>query len=395
MKKTIFYSWQSDLPNATNRSFIENAINYAIKDIKSDVFVELSIDKDTSGIVGTPEIVNTIFQKIKKSTIFIADVSIINMNFNGRKTPNPNVLFELGYAFNTLGHEKIICVLNTDYGKIEDLPFDLRQKRIFQYSLNQGGKKEESKKLSQAIKWSLEELFKKDLMQNELEDYFKVQVDTQLLRLLNHIAKIVFGYEKYKTLNSIKELFLLNEANIKNQIQVGEFLGFQIFKQYEKIEEELRILVDKIITSTHYKTETIVPLIKIIKWIGGFEKLHSLRTNPSLFLLIDEKCNQYKSICGQTLDLQNTKTGYLLLYKVDNLHGQVIDFGDFTEKIKIDNQLNYYRINPNCLDQYINGVLNLLSFVEEWLDMTGGEFIIDNNKEYEIKMYEEIKKNEN
>lgn len=379
MKKTIFYSWQSDLPNTTNRNFIGNAISCAVKDIKSEFVVELSIDKDTSGVVGTPEIVNTIFQKIKQSTIFIADISIINMNFNGRKTPNPNVLFELGYAFNALGFERIICVLNTDYGKIEDLPFDLRQKRIFQYSLSKSDKKEENKKLSQAIKWSLEELFKKDLMQDELEDYFKVQVDTQLLRLLNHISKIIFGYGKYKILDSIKDLFLLNEENVKNQIQVGEFLGFQIFKRYGKIEEELRILVDKTITSTHYEKEIIVPLIKIIKWIGRFEKLHSLRTNPSLFLLVNKKCKQYQSISGQTLNFENSKTSYLLLDKVDNSHGRVIDFGDFIEKAKIEEHLNYYKINPHYLNQYINEILNLLSFAEEWLDITGGEFIIDTN----------------
>lgn len=31
MKCTIFYSWQSDLPNKDNRSFIENCIEKAIK----------------------------------------------------------------------------------------------------------------------------------------------------------------------------------------------------------------------------------------------------------------------------------------------------------------------------------------------------------------------------
>jgi hypothetical protein len=33
MASTIFYSWQSDLPSVTNRSFIENAIKKAPKDL--------------------------------------------------------------------------------------------------------------------------------------------------------------------------------------------------------------------------------------------------------------------------------------------------------------------------------------------------------------------------
>lgn len=32
---TIFYSWQSDLPNNSNRSFIEVAIKKAIKKVKT------------------------------------------------------------------------------------------------------------------------------------------------------------------------------------------------------------------------------------------------------------------------------------------------------------------------------------------------------------------------
>jgi hypothetical protein len=36
VKVIIFYSWQSDLPNATNRAFIERAILKAIKTIKAE-----------------------------------------------------------------------------------------------------------------------------------------------------------------------------------------------------------------------------------------------------------------------------------------------------------------------------------------------------------------------
>ena len=80
MKNTIFFSWQSDLPNNSNRGFIENCIVQAIKVInkKYDCVLEISIDKDTINETGTPDIINTIFSKIDKSKIFIADISIIN-----------------------------------------------------------------------------------------------------------------------------------------------------------------------------------------------------------------------------------------------------------------------------------------------------------------------------
>ncbi|CAM3606867.1 TIR domain-containing protein [Zobellia roscoffensis] len=97
------------------------------------------MDKDTQKLAGSPNIVDSIFKKIKNSDIFICDVTIINNNliskiFNNKKTPNPNVLIELGYAINHLGWERIICVINNSICKIEDLPFDIKQNRISQYS---------------------------------------------------------------------------------------------------------------------------------------------------------------------------------------------------------------------------------------------------------------------
>ena len=36
MKKVVFYSWQSDLPNSTNRGFIQDALEKAAKAIERD-----------------------------------------------------------------------------------------------------------------------------------------------------------------------------------------------------------------------------------------------------------------------------------------------------------------------------------------------------------------------
>lgn len=69
----IFYSWQSDLPNNTNRSFIEDCIKKAIRKIKfsSDMKVYVDYDRDTLGVTGSPDICETIFNKIDRTDIFI------------------------------------------------------------------------------------------------------------------------------------------------------------------------------------------------------------------------------------------------------------------------------------------------------------------------------------
>lgn len=79
----------------------------------------------------------TIIGKIRSSHVFVGDVSIINPGGQGRLTPNPNVVIELGYALAYLGSERIICVYNEAFGTIENLPFDIRQKRLGKYHLKE------------------------------------------------------------------------------------------------------------------------------------------------------------------------------------------------------------------------------------------------------------------
>ncbi|MDO9028748.1 MAG: hypothetical protein Q7U68_07840 [Candidatus Roizmanbacteria bacterium] len=160
MKFIIFYSWQSDLPNNTNRGFLESVIQKAIGLIGSDENFEIepSLDRDTQGTPGSPNISQTIIDKIKACDVFVADISIVtgSKEIKQRLSPNPNVLIELGYAISCLGWEKIILFCNELYGSDEDLPFDIRQHRRIPYSL-----KPEDEKAS--LRESLSKLFKERL----------------------------------------------------------------------------------------------------------------------------------------------------------------------------------------------------------------------------------------
>lgn len=138
MPHTIFYSWQSDLPNPTNRGFIQTALERAVKSLAADdsLNVQPVIERDTQGIPGAPDIAKVIFEKIASAAVVIADVSIVTGQQEGRPAPNPNVLFELGYALKALGDERLILVFNTEYGKVEQLPFDLRMRRTLTYKMD-------------------------------------------------------------------------------------------------------------------------------------------------------------------------------------------------------------------------------------------------------------------
>lgn len=135
-KQIIFYSWQSDLPNSCNRGFIQQALENVASTIRSDKSVEVEpvVDRDTQGVPGAPDIASTIFAKIAAADIFVADVSITGKD-KKRSTPNPNVLIELGYALKALGPERVLLVFNSAMGKIEELPFDLRMRRVLSYEM--------------------------------------------------------------------------------------------------------------------------------------------------------------------------------------------------------------------------------------------------------------------
>ena len=130
----VFWSWQSDRPAKATRTFIQRALESAIKSVASDLDLSPAerpeLDHDTKGEAGLVEVVKTIFDKIEKSTVFVADVTPVAKTDGDKEVANPNVMIELGHAMKSLGHEAIILVTNTAYGgKPEDLPFDLRHRR--------------------------------------------------------------------------------------------------------------------------------------------------------------------------------------------------------------------------------------------------------------------------
>ena len=130
----IFYAWQSNRPNNVNRGLIRAALDAAATELNADLEVEeavreVQIDQDTQGVPGSPPIAETILGKIRECNVFVPDLTFIPSADGGRKTPNPNVLIEYGYALHALGDARIIAVFNETYGSSEDLPFDLHHKR--------------------------------------------------------------------------------------------------------------------------------------------------------------------------------------------------------------------------------------------------------------------------
>jgi len=136
----VFYAWQSDLPNATNRGFIQDALAKACSEIANNPEIEESprVDQDTKDLPGSPLIPAAIMQKIDECQAFIADASQCFTGPKSKVAPNPNVLYELGYAVARLGWDRVTLVVNENYGPVESLPFDIEKRRAIKYTAKEG-----------------------------------------------------------------------------------------------------------------------------------------------------------------------------------------------------------------------------------------------------------------
>lgn len=160
--KKLFYSWQSDSDERVNKLFQRDVLKMALKGLKkSDPELAARLLQDTTGTTGTPEIAGTIFDRIDDSFCVASDISIINPDSDERKTPNPNVLLELGYAAKSIGWDRIITFFNSHYGKVEDLPFNIRGRRpTVRYELAPNVSDEELQKSATHLAQSLQRQIK-------------------------------------------------------------------------------------------------------------------------------------------------------------------------------------------------------------------------------------------
>lgn len=224
---SIFYSWQSDIPPKHNNYFIKTCLEKAIKELarENELQVVPRLDKDTMKKTGSPSIIDSIFRKIDICQIFIADITIIN-NYtieeisNRRLTPNPNVLVELGYGLNRLGWERIICLNNSFYSKVEEMPFDLRQNRISQYNYGEGIEKNQAQK-------ELIELLKKAIG-DIIEQYDVLDEAFNQSNMMSHDKKIFNALNEIIVNKKFKEV--LNYIATNNIITVDHY---DLFDQIE------------------------------------------------------------------------------------------------------------------------------------------------------------------
>lgn len=131
----VFFSWQSDVEEA--RSEISGALRKAASNVKAKLGVDIYIDEATRDLSGSQDIMDAISNKIRECDIFVGDVTPflwISKRKDGEDlllSPNPNVIFETGYAAALKGWSRVVLLCSLDNNeKIKDLPFDINHDRM-------------------------------------------------------------------------------------------------------------------------------------------------------------------------------------------------------------------------------------------------------------------------
>lgn len=378
MKISIFYSWQSDLPNNKNRTFINSCLNKAIKQLLKSCprVTEITLEMDSRNECGTPDLIESIFNKIDECDIFIADISIINLKPQKRLTPNPNVLLELGYAAKSKGWSNIICIFNTEFARIEDLPFDIRSRKPLIYNTS-GELSKIRENLLKSLISSIEGIVNIRLTDKEEYSSTKLIIDLMMQSILFDFCRILYDVENNRTDRYNYPKVLNSSINdISQRLRNKKILGFYLFKN-------VRMNISEFIEFFNNRLETYFLLEKekrlLAKMVFSLRKyddlLHcgNLPQNKDLYKE-EDIIENYILTEGEKISSEKSLNSYILFKKIDNKKGVVLDGGKFPPEI-VDKLLRKLIINEDYIGSFSQRIYNIITLINDWIALTGNYFI--------------------
>jgi hypothetical protein len=164
MDVTIFYAWQMDRPDPVNKKLIHDAALGACERITRDKSNDwqVRLDSDTQGEAGMCDIPKVILRKIRGCDMFLADLTLVGSSKSkpDKLFPNPNVVFELGYAARHLGFQAMIGVLNEAFGDYDGQIFDIKARGCLKYTAKEGGTEAARGRARDRLREKLEGVFR-------------------------------------------------------------------------------------------------------------------------------------------------------------------------------------------------------------------------------------------
>jgi hypothetical protein len=213
-------------------------------------------------------------------------------------------------------------------------------------------------------------------LNKEILDYIKMQIDHEIFGIINQLMKCVYTYEKFdRTPLGINRFMEIGKNRLRNEFMVNTYLGFQMLKEWEVESNNIKELLKNELVIQVLDDAKKVTLIKILKHIMHFEYLGNLEY---FMEIANSKSIKYSCISGEKINKQNNEypNRMLLLSKVDNKKGKVIDFGDF-KKSDQEKLLKEYKIEKDKIDYICELFYDFISEINTWIKQCNSTLLIN------------------
>ena len=224
--------------------------------------------------------------------------------------------------------------------------------------------------------YQIAEKYSKKKLNKEIIDYAKMQIDREILSLINQLSKIVHPIEERDfTLKGINKFLSLKRDHLKKIISEKEYLGFQVFKNWDVFENNLHEILKNPYILNRLEDEQVIAIIQLLKSIRSLEQIQKIK---DLYVETGKKASSFKIVSGKDLNKENVKfpNRHLLLKDLGDNKFLVVDFGDFPQ-YNMDKLLKIFKINNKYIDVYVDTIFDMINEVNIWIDLTDSEFLID------------------
>jgi len=224
--------------------------------------------------------------------------------------------------------------------------------------------------------YELAQRFSQKRLNKEIFEYGKMLIDREALSIVSQLIKSVYSYEtRDASFQGLQTFLSLEKINVKGLIEQTKYLGFQAFKTWTVTENKLHEILSNAFIVKRMDDEQIISVITLIKSLRRLEAIQKIET---LYKITERKAENYKIQSGKAINPLNKEypDRYLLLKHLKEDKYVVSDFGDFApyQSAKL---LNIFFVQPKFIDAYADAICDVISDVNRWLELTGGEFLID------------------
>jgi hypothetical protein len=273
------------------------------------------------------------------------------------------------------GLENIICLFNKALGKPEQLPFDLRFRSPMQYEVTvEGPKAAERNALSNALQKALKEIIGKQHSRDIIYNNIKLQVDQHLMAIANNSYKLFYGYKSFITPHDLFALLDLNNDEFLKLIKGKEFLGFQLFRDTEKLQISFQAIIDNPIFAKHIDDGKVASLITLINALYLFNE--NIKNRRDLFKKTTKVASEFRVVNGHSMNNANPPNSVMLIKKIDDEKGVVMDAGEFP-KYRQDNLLHYFMVSDKEVSVLVLLYEDIFRAIEEVIKNWDGSITLD------------------